>query len=281
MGARKHTKESVIQLLQNLAKQLGRTNLSKRDVQPHIAESSLRNVFGSLGKALQAAGLESNPSSIPLSGYSRLSDDELWRNLVEVESIVGREPTTGDSSANGSVSNRPYLDRWGKWSNAMAHYRKWKAENGVVPGRAEAPGEPISSKTVQSHPAHVSAAHRTPTASVAAHRGEPIHFRNLLHAPINEGMVILLFGMISAELGFKIVHVQAAFPDCEAMQCVDAKTGRWQTVRIEFELRSWNFFEHGHDASACDLVVCWEHDWDECPLPVIELRSEILKLRAS
>ena len=23
----------------------------------------------------------------------------------------------------------------------------------------------------------------------------------------------------------------------------------------------------------CDLIVCWEHNWPECPLEVIELKS--------
>jgi hypothetical protein len=29
----------------------------------------------------------------------------------------------------------------------------------------------------------------------------------------------------------------------------------------------------------CDIIVCWEHDWPDCPIEVIELRDVIRKLR--
>ena len=34
-----------------------------------------------------------------------------------------------------------------------------------------------------------------------------------------------------------------------------------------------------HDPAACDLIVCWEHNWPECPLEVIELRSVVDRLK--
>jgi hypothetical protein len=46
-------------------------------------------------------------------------------------------------------------------------------------------------------------------------------------------------------------------------------------VRIEFEFRSRTFRDHGHDPDGCDLIVCWEHNWPECPLEVVELRKVI------
>ena len=108
--------------------------------------------------------------------------------------------------------------------------------------------------------------------------GAPINFRGLRHAPINEQGVVYLFGMVSFELGLIVEAVQAGFPDCEAKRCIDEKRNRWQRVRIEFEFRSRNFRDHGHDATCCDLIVCWEHNWPECPLDVIELRTIIDRL---
>jgi len=49
-------------------------------------------------------------------------------------------------------------------------------------------------------------------------------------------------------------------------------------VRIEFEFASRNFKEHLHDPKGCDMIVCWEHNWPNCPLPVLELRSEVRRL---
>ncbi len=110
--------------------------------------------------------------------------------------------------------------------------------------------------------------------------GAPINFRGLRHAPINEQGVVYLFGMVSNELGLIVEAVQTGFPDCEAKRCVNRRENRWQRVRVEFEFRSRNFRDHGHDAAKCDLIVCWEHDWPDCPLEVIELRSVIGRLEA-
>ena len=108
--------------------------------------------------------------------------------------------------------------------------------------------------------------------------GAPISFRGLRHAPINEQGVVFLFGMVSYEIGFIVEAVHAAYPDCEAKRCVDRRNERWQRVRIEFEFCSSNFRDHGHDPSGCDVIVCWEHDWPDCPLEVVELRRVINEL---
>jgi hypothetical protein len=108
--------------------------------------------------------------------------------------------------------------------------------------------------------------------------GEPIDFRGLRHAPINEQGVVYLFGMVSRELGFSIEALQQGFPDCEGKYLYDAKRNLWAKARIEFEFRSSNFREHGHNPEQCDFIVCWEHDWPDCPLKVIALRDEIKRL---
>src|SRR5207302_8108708 len=111
--------------------------------------------------------------------------------------------------------------------------------------------------------------------------GAPIEFRGLRHAPINEHGVIYLFGLVSSELDLSVEAIQSIYPDCEAKRCIDNKQNRWQRVRIEFEFVSSNFREHGHDPGGCDLIVCWEHNWPECPLEVIELRSIVDRLKGA
>ena len=108
--------------------------------------------------------------------------------------------------------------------------------------------------------------------------GAPIDFRGVRHAPLNEQGVVYLFGMVSRELGFLIESVRTGYPDCEGKRCVDAKKGHWEQVQIEFEYRSSNFKEHGHSLDGCDIIVCWEHDWQDCPLEVLELKSAIKQL---
>lgn len=106
--------------------------------------------------------------------------------------------------------------------------------------------------------------------------GEPLNFRGLQHAPINEQGVVFLFGMVWRELGYLVEAVQTGFPDCEGKRKVDTHT--WERVRIEFEFKSSNFLKHTHDPNLCDLIICWEHDWLNSPLEVLELRKEIQKL---
>ncbi len=108
--------------------------------------------------------------------------------------------------------------------------------------------------------------------------GNPIDFREMRHEPVNEQGVVLLFGMLAKELGYLVEMVQTGFPDCEAKRQI--APGRWQRVHIEFEFESRNFRDHGHPASGCDVIVCWRHNWAECPenIEVVELSSIIKSL---
>jgi len=105
--------------------------------------------------------------------------------------------------------------------------------------------------------------------------GDSINFRGLVYAPMNENGVIFLFGKIAADLNMRVEEIKPGFPDCIARRFVGKG---WQRVSVEFEFKSSNFRDHRHDANQCDLIVCWEHDWRECPIEVIELKSEIQSL---
>lgn len=109
--------------------------------------------------------------------------------------------------------------------------------------------------------------------------GPILNFRGLQHAPINEQGVVYLFGMVSFELGFVIEVIRTDFPDCEGKRLVNENKGLWERVAIEFEYKSNNFKEQGHDPNKCDLIVCWEHDWSDCPIEVLELKSKIKELK--
>ncbi len=106
--------------------------------------------------------------------------------------------------------------------------------------------------------------------------GAPIAQGPLIHEPVTEDMVIFLFGMVARELGFAVARIQADFPDCQAVCQVG--DGKWQEARIEFELLSSNFLRHLHDPDGADLIVCWKHDWPECPIPVLELKTEVKRI---
>ncbi len=56
----------------------------------------------------------------------------------------------------------------------------------------------------------------------------------------------------------------------DAILTVETGDGEF-SLDIEFESRSSNFKAHGHDEKKCNLIVCTQHDWKECPLPVWEI----------
>jgi hypothetical protein len=84
--------------------------------------------------------------------------------------------------------------------------------------------------------------------------------------------------MISKELGFLIESIRTEYPDCEGKKCVDEKENPLEHTLKEFEYKSSQFKQHGHSPEDCDLIICWIHDWEECPIEVLELRSKIKHL---
>ena len=97
-------------------------------------------------------------------------------------------------------------------------------------------------------------------------------------APRSEQEVVTLFGFLLPHLKrrFLINEVREQFPDCLAREINGSSEGK--PVRIEFELRATNFAAHKHDANGCDLIVCWEDDWQSCTIERLSLKSEIAAL---
>jgi hypothetical protein len=110
--------------------------------------------------------------------------------------------------------------------------------------------------------------------------GAPMHLPAMAYEPVNEMGVMVLFSMLAQQLGFVIEAVQSGFPDCEAK--IEVEPGRWQHFRIEFEYESLQFKKHGHDPSQCDLIVCWRHNWKNCPphIQVLELSKLVGRFAA-
>ena len=103
--------------------------------------------------------------------------------------------------------------------------------------------------------------------------GDKISFKSLSCAPVNELGVVYLFGVLYDTFDLKIESIQAGFPGCIARRKI--KQNRWEEVRIEFEFESKSFEAHGHDPNRADMIVCWKHNWKDCPvhMEVIELSS--------
>ena len=116
--------------------------------------------------------------------------------------------------------------------------------------------------------------------STTSHRphehGRMLGFRAFAHVPTYEQDVVGMFTAIAHEIGFEIISNRNAFPDCKTNRKVEGSgRKRYKECLIEFELRSSDFKAHKHPVDGCDLIVCWEHDWKDCPLEVLELKKAI------
>lgn len=273
-SAKPDMKESILAYLKNQASALNKDTLTKSDLDSKVY-TNLRYYFGSLKNALECAGLCSNEPGYNLRNHGpKLTDDELFQNLLLIEDKVMRIPKMNDLH-NGVYSNRPYK-RFGNWNDVQRKYIKFKIENGYSSTNKTVN---ISAETIASNNSEVGKIMNEKFKfNPKQVYGDIINFRGLIHAPINEQGVVFLFGMVSKELGFRIESVQQGFPDCAGKFCYDGV--HWASVTIEFEFTSLNFKTHCHDTAGCDFIICWEHDWKECPenLNVIELKSEITKL---
>jgi hypothetical protein len=196
-----------------------------------------------------------------------------------------------------------YHRRFGGWGGTLSALRDWVAGNApdfpyrlaleerIANQARRKPYNGPAREALQTSPPWPRRAHVTGgvpggvTGGGTRACGSPLAFRALTHAPVNELGVVFLFGMVAGELGYAVDYVGASFPDCLAKRLVadgprDADA-RWEPVRVEFEYRSRNFFYHGHDAASCDVVVCWQHDWPDCPIEVLELRRVVEGLQQS
>jgi len=108
--------------------------------------------------------------------------------------------------------------------------------------------------------------------------GSLINFRGLVYAPVNENGVIFLFGKVAADLNMYVETIRPGYPDCVAKRYIGE--GKWEEIRIEFELNSSKFVSHKHNPDYCDAIVCWVHDWKDHPqhIEIIELQSIIKEL---
>jgi hypothetical protein len=275
MPRKKHDRETILETLRNHANKLSKYTLSTQEVQSVISGSIVNSYFGNIGNALEAAGLKRVRSTEHFEARGPiLSDVDLFRSIAEVEKKLGYEPGFNEYVSNGKYSNKPFK-RFGKWPDVIVHYRKWKAEVGVKSDTEFDSENALKNNSRQ----RVTPSFQTNNTPAQLY-GEPIDFRGLRHAPINEQGVVYVFGMVSRELGFYIEAVQQGFPDCEGKYLHHATKNLWAKARIEFEFRASSFTLHGHDANQCDFIICWINDWPDCPIHVIELSKEILRLPA-
>jgi hypothetical protein len=263
------TKEHLIQSVLRTAEELGRKFISETEFtkKTGISYRPLHRLFGSWERFVTEAGLSIHPSH-----NKRIPDEALYEEYYRLRDEIGHFPAYQELAVNSKYSRGTFENRFGTFSQFKINAIQFGIRAGIVEPDVGQHEIEQNSRTPRNAGVSYEALSDRPVL------GERIDFRGLLHAPVNELGVVHLFGMLCEELGFVVESVQAGFPDCEAKRRL--ANNHWQRVRIEFEFRSANFLAHGHDLSKCDLIVCWLHDWRDCPIEVISLKDFVEKKKA-
>jgi hypothetical protein len=238
-------KEEIILYLKDLSKRVNSNNPTAKQVEAdgQVSPATIIRALGGFSEALIQADLK--PSRI----YNR----NRLLMLSELGCLVqklGRKPSKTEIKENLDYNARHYEKEFGSISKAIELINLGKIT------KNDDNGLRILTKTKSRRK-----------------YGPSIDFPGLRHAPTNELGVVFLFGMLVEKLGFSVESIQKDFPDCEAK--LIRADGSYEKVKIEFEYNSKSFEQHGHDPKGCDLIVCWVHDWKDCPLEVLELSSKL------
>ena len=273
------SREEILQAIRSCARKLKR-NPSRRDLRmmAQISWETVHKHFGGLKKALECAGLQ--PSG---SGF-RQQESTVLLDWAAVAHKLGKIPSVTEYESMGRFSDMPFHTRYGNWTRVPEAFRRFATERKIGREWKDVLKMIGEKDRKDSQPQARSPHARSRRVHVFQDRpvyGPLLNLPEMLHEPLNEQGVIFAFGTVARRLGFVVTRLQTGFPDCEALR--EVVRGQLQQVLIEFEFESRNFLRHGHRKDGCDVIVCWRHNWKECPeeLEVIELRKVLRELARS
>ncbi|HET9401719.1 MAG TPA: hypothetical protein VFO34_12295 [Candidatus Acidoferrales bacterium] len=266
-------KKRILKALAATAKELGRTPSHAEFLRrARVKKSAVRREFSKWNEAVRAAGLK------PARIFRRLDKNQLLEDWGKTVRKLGRVPSRAGYSRAGRHDPVSLEVRFG-WDavpQAFRNYARGRPEwRDVLELINTCERERRMQESRMAVRRSMSRKSRREGLNGGIFYGDPMDFHGLRHEPVNEQGVVLLFGMLAQEMGYLVESVQMGFPDCEAKRKIGP--GRWQRVRIEFEFESRGFRQHKHPVAGCDVIVCWRHNWEECPksIEVIELASVI------
>jgi len=296
-----YSKERILEEIKKIAKELGITSLKQKDFEMHstIPITTVKYYLGSWNQALKDADLKVTVEKESDLKKNKIDNDQMLLDLIRIYEEAGEEPTIVLVDSLGKYSEKMYKKNWGSLSEAFLQAKKMfpkkfqilnKKDMSVsledvedslkeydTPKQIDYNEEkPMEDKKIKFIPQTIKPKGNLEKPKIF---GEPIDFRGLRFAPISKQGVLYLFGLVSYELGFLIESFRPEFPDCEGKRCMDVEDNRWEYIRIQFEYKSSDFQEFQSRKSECNIVVCWKHDWDSCPIEVLELSSVIAYLK--
>lgn len=98
--------------------------------------------------------------------------------------------------------------------------------------------------------------------------GDLIGKRNIVYAPVNRAGVLLLFARLLDEFDMLVEETADDSSYVIARRRVDEG---WERVKVCLAYKSSDFSDF--DLGEGQLLICWYHDWQDCPLKVFELKG--------
>ncbi len=285
------TRDEIIAAIQECARKLGRP--PKRAELRKMAGVSFTRVkreFRGMTAALREAGFD------PKGPGHLIRNEDLLLDWARLARKLGKLPSLKRYGFEGRYTHVPFLRRYGSWRAVAAAFGKFAREKRlerqwrdvlkmIETAKAEEWKRSAAGVRRRGGPAQMDGEGEPETWNTRANEwarrkllpdrglaGPPMGLEAMAHEPATEQGVVFLFGAVAPKLGFRVLTFRQSFPDCEAMR--EVRKGIWQRVLIEFEYESRNFERHGHRRDGCDVIVCWRHNWKDCPkgIQVVELR---------
>jgi hypothetical protein len=275
------TKQQMIAAIKECAESLGRVPSQTEAMKMKgLSVPMIRRNFGTYNQFLGVCKLEARKQGQKYGTEELLRDwARVVRKLKKIPSVVAYEQWSENSET-------PFSSRFGSWKRVPQAFKQYAVRKGwtqewrdvleIIDKHAQEKRDTAWIHEQARKPDTETALAKPAIREASVMAGRPVYGPMIrpypmVFAPTNEDGVIFLFGSMAVDLGFIVTRLQGAFPDCEAMRRVVG--GKLQPVRIEFEFESRNFLKHRHDVNGSDVIVCWEHNWPECPLEVIELKA--------
>jgi len=277
------TKKQIIEAVRRCAGKLKRNPTTNELIRFGISRRQAKRHFGSIKEMLRAAGLDVT------GGHYKPALTALMLDWATVARKLGRAPMQKEYLSAGNYSDKPFISRFGRWSSVAENFLRlvrewniqqdWKDVIEAISDWQRKDGAAGSGKTnlvkLEWNAQKGNSRVRLRARPGRAVCGAPMVTPGMIHEPANEDGVILLFGMLAERLGLIVRRVQGEFPDCEVLY--ETEPRRWINLFVEFEFESRNYAKHGHPKDGCDLLVCWIHNWPQCPadMEVLELKTMV------
>lgn len=208
-------------------------------------------------EAMMSPRLKNHPEEY---GHYKLPIDIIWKNKTQ----WAREYLKRKGQLDGSVR--------GIWTITNAGKERLRIFESI--GRDPDEGK----ATIEGVDASIAETNETPEKTFdklekSHETGDILNVRGIVYEPINEQGVVLLFATICYDLGFLIEGIRTKFPD--AILKRKNPHGNFSSCLAEFEFKASNYKIHNHPLKGCDLIICWENDWKNCSLEILELKKTV------